>query len=221
MILHHIPLSRSFRVLWMLEELGLHAELKVYSVRDGSTRSSGLLRCSPLGKVPALEFDDGSVMFESPAILQVLAEMYPDSNLDCPAGHRDHRRFLELFGFAETLASEIETLNMQHLFLRDPKDVSLSVMKINTARVKAALKVLDTMLDDQDWLCSCGFSAADIMMSYNLLSAKYFVDISVFLNVVDYQIRIGKRPAFQSACARDGQQEFYSQEFYPIPKVVG
>jgi len=119
-----------------------------------------------LGKVPALEFDDGSVMFESPAILQVLAEMYPDSNLDCPAGHRDHRRFLELFGFAETLASEIETLNMQHLFLRDPKDVSLSVMKINTARVKAALKVLDTMLDDQDWLCSSGFSAADIMMSY-------------------------------------------------------
>lgn len=217
MILHHIPFSRSFRILWMLEELGLTAELKMYSIRDGSTRSPELLRYSPAGRVPALEFDDGTAMFESAAILQVLAEQHSEFGFDRPAGHADRARFLEVLGFAETMGSQLEMLNMQHLFLRDPADKSITVMKLNTARLKAGLRAVEAMLSDQDWLCASGFSAADIMMGFNIFGAPYFVDMDPYPTLHAYRQRIEARPAFQRAQARDGEQDFYTQSFYAIP----
>ena len=220
MILHHIPFSRSFRVLWTLEELGLKVNLKIYSIGDGSTRSKELLRCSPAGRVPALEFDDGSVMFESAAILQVLAETHPEFELDRPVDHPDRHRFLEMLGFAETIGGELEMLNLQHLFLRDPKDISVTVAKLNTARMKIGLGAVNAMLDGQDWLCRSGFSVADIMMGFNLFCARYFIDMEPFKNLAAYRLRINARPAYQRACNKDGVQEFYKQDFYPIPKLV-
>ncbi|MCY4304878.1 MAG: glutathione S-transferase family protein [Aestuariivita sp.] len=217
MILHHIPFSRSFRILWMLEEIGRQVDLRVYSIRDGSMRSKELLRCSPAGRVPAIEFDDGSVMFESAAILQVLAETHPEFDLDRPIGHPDRYRFLEILSFAETIGSELEMLNLQHLFLRNPKDMSVSVAKLNTARMKIGLKAVDAMLDGQDWLCRSGFSIADIMMGFNLFCAKYFIDMEQFENLTAYRSRIDERPAYQRACKKDGEQDFYKQDFYPIP----
>ena len=61
--LHHIPGSRSMRVLWLLEELGLDADLRVWSLTDGSLRSPEFRAMSPAGRVPALEVD-GRTIFE-------------------------------------------------------------------------------------------------------------------------------------------------------------
>ena len=127
MILHHIPFSRSFRVLWMLEELGLQADIRTYSITDGSLRAPEFLGVNPLGRVPALEWE-GHVLCESGAILQMLAEAHPDAGLDRPVGHKTHGRYLELMGFAETMASQVEALNMQHLFLRDPAQASITAV---------------------------------------------------------------------------------------------
>jgi glutathione S-transferase len=202
----------------MLEELGLEADIKTYSIRDGSTRSPELLAVSPAGRVPALELGDGTVLFESAAILQVLAERHPDAGLDRPSGHADRARFLEVMGFAETIASQLEMLNMQHLFLRDPTQRSITVMKLNTARLKAGLRALETMLSEQDWLCSGGFSAADIMMGFNVIGAPFYVDMAEFPGLTDYRARIEGRPAYQRARAKDGPQDFFTQDFYPIPE---
>jgi glutathione S-transferase len=220
MILHHIPFSRSFRVLWMLEELGLEAELRHYAITDGSLRAPDYLAKAPLGRVPALEWEDGTCLSESGAILQLVAEQHPEAGLDRGADHPERGRYLEGFGFAETMGSQLEMLNMQHLFLLKPEMRSLTVMKLNTARLRAAMKVLEAQLKGQEYVLASGVSALDMMMGFNISAAPYYVKLDEFPNLAAYQARLAARPAYQRARAKDGEQSFYTKDFYPLPEGV-
>jgi len=215
--LHHVPLSRSSRVLWLLEELALEYEIVCYSIRDGSLRDAAFLAVSPAGRVPALEMQ-GRVMFESGAIVQTLCEEHADVGLAPGLGHKDRVRYLELIGYAETMASLIEQLNLQHLFLRPPAKPSPVVLKIITARLAAVMAGLEALLGDQEFLLPSGFSAADIMMGFNLFAAPYYVRMEAFPNLIAYCARIKARPAYQAAQEKDGKQEFYTKDFYPAPE---
>lgn len=215
--LHHVPFSRSFRVLWMLEELGLEAEIVRYSIRDGSLRSPRMLAVSPAGRVPGLEID-GLKMFESGAILQYLAETRPEAGFDCPPGHAERPRYLEFMHFAETMGSLLENLNMQHLFLRDPADASPVVIKILTARLRATLQAMEAMLGADDYLLAKGFSAADAMMGFNMFSAPYYVRFDEMPKLAAYRDRLAARPAYIRAREADGAQDFYTRDFYPVPE---
>ena len=216
--LHHVPFSRSFRVLWLLEELGLDFEVVQYSITDGSLRAPDFLAKSPAGRVPALDMD-GEVIFESGAILQTLCERHTDAGLAPRAGHPDRVRFLEILGFAETMASLIENLNLQHIFLRDPADASPVVIKLTTGRLKAALAGLEQTLGANEYLLPSGFSAADTMMGFNLFAAPYYVKLDPFPALQAYRERLEGRAAYQAARARDGEMGFYTQDFYPVPET--
>lgn len=219
MILHHIPFSRSFRVLWMLEELGLKADIKTYAITDGSLRTPEYLAKAPLGRVPALEID-GMTLSESGAILQYLAETHAEAGLDRPVGHADRARYLEFFGFGETMGSQVEALNLQHLFLRAPAQASPTVIKLNTARLRSTLQVLDGALEGQEYVLASGLSATDMMMGFNLFAAPYYVKLDDMPNLQAYRARLEARPAFQRARALDGEQAFYTKDFYPVPGSV-
>ncbi|HQY43564.1 MAG TPA: glutathione S-transferase N-terminal domain-containing protein, partial [Paracoccaceae bacterium] len=117
--LHHVALSRSFRILWLLEEMGLEAEIITYSVTDGSLRQPGYLEKSPAGRVPALEID-GRILFESGAITEYLCETRPEYGLGRPPGHDERVPYLEWLHYAETMANLIANLNLHWVFLRDP-----------------------------------------------------------------------------------------------------
>ena len=214
--LHHVPFSRSFRVLWLLEELELDYQIKSYSIRDGTMRSDNFLDISPAGRVPALEID-GTTLVESSAIVQYLCNRYPDKRLSPDQDHEDWPRFLEMLSFAETMASLIENLNLQHVFLRDPSDASPVVLKLLTARLRATLVALEKVLGDQDYLLRSGFSGADTMLGFNLLAAPYYVDLSPLAKLQAYWHRIKMRPAFAMAREKDGKQDFYTKDFYPVP----
>lgn len=216
--LHHIPFSRSFRILWLLEEMGLDAELKHYSITDGSLRASEFKAISPVGRVPALEID-GLTIYESGAIIEYLTETRPEHGLGRLAGDAERVPFLEWLGFAETQASVLASLNMQHLFMGDPTPASPVVLKLEAARLAATLKAMERTLGQRDWLLESGFSAADTMMGFNLFSAPYYVEMDRFENLAGYRARIEARPAYQRAREKDGPQEFYKKEFYPVPEV--
>jgi glutathione S-transferase len=215
--LHHVPLSRSSRVLWLLEELGLNYEVVSYSIRDGSLRDPAFLAISPAGRVPALEMQ-GRVMFESGAIVQILCEEHGHAGLAPPQGHADRARYLEMIGYAETMASLIEQLNMQHLFLRPPAKASPVVLKLITARLAAVMAGLEAVLGQGDYLLPSGFSGADIMMGFNLIAAPYYVHMAPFPTLRAYSVRLEARAAYKAAQAKDGKQEFYTQNFYPVPE---
>ena len=216
--LHHIPFSRSFRILWLLEEMGLKADLRHYSITDGSLRAAEFKAISPVGRVPALEID-GITIFESNAIVEYLTETRTEHGLGRLAGDPERVSFLEWLGFAETQASILASLNMQHLFMGDPTPASPVVLKLEAARLGATLKAMNHALADRDWLLESGFSAADTMMGFNLFSAPYYVHMDRFPNVQAYVERIKARPAYKTARALDGTQEFYKKDFYEVADV--
>lgn len=215
--LHHVPFSRSSRVLWLLEELGLECEIASYSIGNGSLRDPAFLAVSPAGRVPALEMH-GKVMFESGAIVQILCEEHANAGLAPRQGDAERARFLEMIGYAETMASLIEQLNMQHLFLRPPAKPAAVVIKLVTARLAAVMAGLEALLGDDDYLLPSGFSGADIMMGFNLNAAPFYVHMDPYPVLCAYKSRLEARPAYKAAMARDGKQEFYTRDFYPVPE---
>ena len=214
--LHHVPLARSLRVLWLLEELGLDYQLRYYSIRDGSMRSPEFLAMSPAGRVPVLEHH-GAVWVESVAILQMLCETYPDAGLMPPPGHPERARFLEMLSLSETVGCLLENLNLNQVFLRPPARPSPTVVKLLNARLRAVLAALEARLEG-DYLLRSGFSAADIMFAYGFELARYYVDLDAYPSLMSYWERLRARPGYQRAKARDGEQDIYTQAFYPVPE---
>lgn len=216
--LHHIPYSRSMRIMWLLEEMGLEYGAETYSITDGSLRDPAYLAKSPGGRAPALEID-GAVIIESPAITEYLCETRPEHGLGRLAGEPERIAFLQWLSYAETQASTIASLNLQMVFLRPPAKASPVVLKLEVARLRASVKVLEAALGDQDWLLPSDFSAADTMMGFNLFAVPFFVDLDPFPAVRAYIERIGARSAYQAVLAKEGPQQFYAQDFYPVPEA--
>jgi glutathione S-transferase len=214
--LHHVPWGRSFRVLWLLHEMGMPPdEIIRYRIGAPEMRAPGLMGVSPSGRIPALEID-GITIFESAAILQYLCETRPAHGLGRAPGHGERVRYLEALGFAETQASLIEQLNLNHLFLRPPARPSAIVVKLNTLRLADTLRALEGMVAG-DYLLPSGFSAADAMLGFNLFAAPFYVRMEPYPKLAAYWGRLQARPAFQAAAAIEGPQAFYAQEFYPVP----
>ena len=214
--LHHVPWGRSFRVLWLLCEMGMPPdEIVRYRIGDRAMREEGLMGRSPAGRIPALEIDGRSI-FESSAILHYLCESRPEHGFGRAPGHPDRVRYLELMSFAETMASLIEQLNLSHLFLRPPAKPSPVVVKLNTLRLADTLRALEGMVEG-DYLLPSGFSAADTMLGFNLFAAPYYVRMDGFPALQAYWARLQAREGFRQAAAIEGPQDFYAKDFYEVP----
>lgn len=213
--LHHVPWGRSFRVLWLLQEMGITPDLELYQIGTRKMQEPGLKDRSPAGRIPALEID-GRTIFESAAILQYLCETRPEFGFGRAPGDPDRVAYLEGLGFAETQASLVEQLNLNHLFLRPPAKPSPAVVKLNTLRLKGTLVALDGMIAGE-YLLPSGFSAADAMLGFNLFAAPYYVRLDPWPNLQAYWERLQARPAYQAAAEIEGPQAFYSKDFYEVP----
>ena len=218
--LHHVQYGRSFRVLWLIEEIGeeVFGGLEVIEHRIGTKEmaESDLRRVSPATRIPAIEFD-GLEMSESGALVEYLTEVYAPA-LNRPVNSPERPEFLQWLHYAETMASLIEQLNLQMVFLRPPAKPSPIVVKLNVARLRQTLAGMESRLE-HDWLLKSGFSAADIMFGFNLFATRYYVDMAQFPKLEAYWARIQERPSFQRCVAREGAQRFYSQNFYPVPEA--
>lgn len=220
--LHHVQYGRSFRILWLIEEAGLEAklgplEIVEYQIGSKSMREGALPQLSPAMRIPAIEID-GLEMAESGAIMEYLIETQaPD--LGCAPGHAERADYLQWIHYSETMASLIENLNLQMVFLRPPAKPSPVVVKLTVARLRGALAGMEARMGDHEWLLPSGFSGADMMMGFNLFAAPYYVPLDEFPKLQAYKARMEARDAYQRACAREGEQRFYAQDFYPVPEV--
>lgn len=215
--LHHVPESRSFRTLWLLEELGLEYDVQLWDFFNGSMRSPEFLAISPAGRVPALEID-GRTLFESGAIAQYLCETRPSHNLMPIPGETERGEFLEWLHFAETMGGLLANLTQHHIVLRDPSMRSETVMRLEAKRLEKCLSAVEDVVEGRDFLLKSGFSAADIAVAYGMIIGQKFVKLDAFPAVTAYFERLKSRDAYERATERDGDAVIYRHAFYPPPE---
>jgi len=156
MRLFHIPGSRSTRVLWMLEELGVPYELQLISGEE--KRSEAHRERHPLGRVPVLELDDGCYVFESAAICMHLADLHPDGGMFPPVGSSDRALAYQWTVFAVTeLEPAVSGVLRAHRAEQDDSELA--------ARLLAVQEALDAALQDRAWLLGDTFSVPDIFVA--------------------------------------------------------
>lgn len=209
--LHHIPGARSFRVAWLLEELGLPYELTEY--RLGDLRQPDFLARSPAGKIPALDID-GTTVFESGAIVELLTER--EGRLAPKPGEVERAPFLEWLHFAETQAAFIQNLNIQHVVIRPDTARSVVTMKLETKRLAFTARALESRLTGRDHILDSGFSAADCMFGFNVRAMTHFLPAADYPAIMAWWDRMRARPACARALEREGG-DLFDKDFYEIP----
>ncbi|MDQ0395586.1 glutathione S-transferase family protein [Labrys monachus] len=167
-IVHHLNNSRSQRVLWMLEELGLPYEVRRYE-RDRRTllAPADLRRVHPLGKSPVVE-DDGRVIVESGAIVEYLVEK-AGGRLGPPADREAALRYRMFLHYAE--GSVMPPLLLKLVLARVPIMGRLAVRRIQPM-IDTHLDFIEAELRQRPWFASDHMSAADIMMSFPIEAAR-------------------------------------------------
>lgn len=213
---HHLENSRSQRVLWLLEELGLDYAVKRYE-RDKKTNLAPkeLMNVHPLGKSPVVE-DDGRVIAETGAIIDYIVERHGGGRLRPEPGTDDALRYTYWLHAAE--GSYMPPLVLS-LFLGRMETAPMPFFAKPVARrltravrdgylnhtTKALFDYLDAELGKRQWLAGDEFSAADIIMSFPAEAAMGRVPQAQTLkNLKPYVARLHARPAYARALERGG-----------------
>ena len=192
-LLYYQPGTRSQRVRWLLEELGLNYQLEIFDLFKGDGNTAEYRALHPLGQLPVLKID-GTAMFESGAIVEWLADTNPDKNLS-PAIDSPHRReFNQWMYFSVTNLEAPAWEIMLHSNIL-PKEIAIKeIIPFATKNYLAVMKVLDEQLEGKSYMINNQFSAVDIMIGYILLWYPQLVE--PFSNVKTYTQNLQQRPAY-------------------------
>ena len=211
---HHLNNSRSQRILWLLEELGVPYEVKRYE-RDAKTMLAPpeLHAVHPLGKSPVIT-DGNKTIAETGAIVEYLLDTYGEGRLAPAAGTPEHLRYVYWLHFAEGSAMPplVMTLVFGAIPARVPffirpvaKLISETVQK-NFLRpnIESQLKLMETELAKGGWFAGAAFTAADVMMSFPVEAAATRGGLGDAPKLKEWLARIHARPAYQAALQRGG-----------------
>jgi glutathione S-transferase len=195
--LYHSPLSRSVRVVWLLEELGLPYEL--HSLALEPTVPKPFAQKTPTGKVPTIR-DGDTTIFESGAIVEYVLERYGDGRLAPPVGSPLRGRFLQWVHFADSTAFTGLGNIIWHTRFKEDADRVADALADYRSWAEASLDALEGTLRDGDYLLGAEFSAADVMVGYTVLVAKALGRVGEDHPAVDaYLTRLTERPALRKA----------------------
>ena len=198
MILYHCMSARSFRPLWMLEELELPYQLEMLPVPPRVFDRSFLAK-NPLGTVPAF-LDGETFITESAAICQYLAARAAPSPFNVEATEADFGAFLNYLHFGEATLTFPQTLVLRYTRFEPDLRRSPQVADDYAKWFLARLKTLEQKLSEHDYLCADRFTAADVCVGYALLLAEYLELDSKFTPAVkNYWHRLRNRAGFARA----------------------
>ena len=215
-VVHHLNNSRSQRVLWLLEELGLAYEVRRYQ-RDAKTMLAPpeLRAVHPLGKSPVIQ--DGEVtLAESGAILEYLVGRHGNGRLIPAAGTPERLRYTYWMHFAE--GSAMPPLLMKLVFDRiEQAPMPFFVRPVARAIARRArgsfvqpnidrsLDFMEGELANSDWFAGAQFSAADVQMSFPLEAAQVRGGLDAKRpRLMAFLERIHARPAYRRAIDKGG-----------------
>lgn len=217
---HHLNNSRSQRVLWLLEELGLPYEIKKYQ-RNAQTMLAppDLLKVHPLGKSPVITDGDTTVA-ESGAIIEYLLERYGNGRLVPAAGTPERLRYRYWLHFAEGTAmspllmklvfERIKVTKMPFFAKPIARGISNKVLAAMVdPNLKRQLDFMEAELGKSEWFAGDEFSAADIQMSFPVEASAQRAGLDASRpKLMSFLKRIHSRPAFRKALERGGPYSF-------------
>lgn len=204
-LVHHLENSRSQRVLWLLEELGLPYEVKRYERNTKTMLAPPELRAiHPLGKSPLVE-DDGHTLAETGAIVEYLVDK-ADGRLGPPPHRADVLRYRQFMHYAEgsLMPPLLIMLVLGRMgLLGRPARPRIQKM------IDQHLDYIESELTGREWFAGDRFTAADVMMSFPLEAARQRGGLDGSRPATTaWLAKIHARPAYQAALARGGPYAF-------------
>ncbi|MGV7245553.1 glutathione S-transferase family protein [uncultured Caballeronia sp.] len=199
---HHLNESRSRRITWLLEELGLDYTVHVYK-RDPKTRLAPpeLEKIHPLGKAPVIR-DGDEVIFESGAIIEYLVRKYGNGRLAPAQDTHAFNQYLQFLHYAE--GSAMLPL-MLKLYTGRLGEGAAPLQPRIESEMKRHLGFLDKSLEGQDYFVGNELTGADIQLSFAVQMAVKFCGDDAYPNLTAFVKRIEALPAYRRAIEKSGE----------------
>lgn len=200
-VVHHLNNSRSQRILWLLEELGVPYEIKAYQ-RDAATRFAPpeLKAVHPLGKSPVVT-EGGRTIAESGAIIEYLVDTHGVGRLKPAPGGQDALDYLHFMHFAEGSAMLPILLAM---YVSRLGAAGAPLHPRIFSEVANHLAYMEGVLADRETFVKTGFTAADVQMAFVLEAAQAMGQLGAYPRLAAYLARMQARPAYVRAIEKGG-----------------
>lgn len=197
---YHLSSSRSERIVWLMEELGLDYALEVLPREATGAAPPAYKAMHPVGKAPVIR-DGDLVLAESGAIVEYLVHRHGHGRLAVAPDSPGYPDYVYWLHFAE--GSLMSLMLIALVISRIPEAAESPVRKRILDRMHAMLAFVDGELANRDYFAG-EFSAADVMMLFPFTTMRRFLDydISAYGNIGRYVARIEARPAYRKARTR-------------------
>ena len=200
MKIYHAPNTRSVRIVWLFEELGLPYDLEKHKLGDRGMRSPEYLKVHPMGRVPALQ-DGDTTIFESGAIVQYVLAKYGEGRLAPDTSSPEFAQYLQWLHYAEGMIMPPVNIIVVETILLPPDRRNQVNVDRATKLLSRMLGAIDVHLAGREFLAG-DFSGADIMTGHACTVARRLgADVSDKPNVAAYIDRLNARPALKRAWA--------------------
>jgi glutathione S-transferase len=218
--LYHCMSARSFRPLWMLEELGLPYELRMLPFPP-RVAARAYLEINPLGTIP-LMIDGRTRMTESAAICQYLCARSAPTPLQVTAGEEDYGAYLNHLHFGEATLTFPQTLVLRYSRFEPEARRQPAVVEDYTKWFLARLRTLEPVLAGQTHLCAGRFTGADVSVGYALMLAQHLGLAPRFTPAVTaYWERLQQRDAYLRALrSQEAAARAQGVSAVPVPDTV-
>lgn len=199
--LYSLKQSRSQRIVWLLEALGVPFEVKSFE-REPVTRFAPPIfkTLHPLGKAPILT-DGDLTLAESGAIVEYLIEKYGNGRFTpkaCSVAHYLHQQWLH---YAE---GSIMPAILQKMFATDSSKIDYF-----NGQVSLHLDYVEKYLSDRKWFCGDELTGADIMMSFPCQVAMFMLPQEMYPNIARFVEQVESHPSYLKAVERVGQLDLH------------
>ena len=198
--LFHAPGSRSVRIIWLLEELGL--EYKLETIKRGEINQA-FIDANPFSKLPTI-IDNNIVMSESVAIVQYILQKYGEGRLEPDHNSHEYAEYLQWLNFGESvLIDPIVSILINKIFRPEEHRHEYSIQSAEQSFAKT-IKTLNSIMEGRTYIMGDDFTAADIINGYTLRLADNLKLLSASPeteNVVGYFNSLQSRTAYQKAIA--------------------
>ena len=197
--IYHSPRSRSMRVVWLAEELGLPYRIQTLEMFSDAMKTSAYLAVHPLGKVPAID-DDGFVLWETTAILSYLVGRYSDGALLPPRETQAGARAIQWMDFGENPLTVVMGEVAAHAGPMPEKRRVPALVTRGREVAPSLIAVVERALEGRSYILGDAFSVADIMLGFGLGIARYLEFVNdATPSTRDYLERLMARAAYQRA----------------------